>query len=97
MLLELENFKKELDANNIVVVDFYAVWCGPCKMFMPKFKELSEKYNNLKFFKINVEECPELTEEHKISNVPTFMVFKDKKVVFRGDFANLIKYLEELV
>ena len=67
----------EIKENGIVIVDFYATWCGPCQMLSPILEELKEKY---KVEKVNVDEQPELARENGIMSIPTVFIYKDKKL-----------------
>eukprot|EP01113_Clastostelium_recurvatum_P015538 TRINITY_DN1868_c0_g1_i1.p1 TRINITY_DN1868_c0_g1~~TRINITY_DN1868_c0_g1_i1.p1 ORF type:complete len:105 (-),score=37.46 TRINITY_DN1868_c0_g1_i1:230-544(-) len=74
--------KAEYDAllskNDLVIVDFSATWCGPCKMIAPKFSEFSNKYGNVAFLHVDIDEVPDFTE---ISGVPTFYFIKKGEIV----------------
>ena len=75
------NFDTEaLQANKPVLVDFYADWCGPCKMVSPLVDELSEESDAYKVGKVNVDESPELAAKYGVMSIPTLIVFKDGKV-----------------
>ena len=78
-----ENFEKEVLQSDIpVMVDFYADWCGPCKMMAPLVADLAESYSGkCKIGKCNTDENPELGREFKIMSIPTFLFFKDGRVV----------------
>lgn len=77
-----DSFKSEvLDQKGFVFVDFYAEWCGPCKMTGPIIDELAKEQTDIKFVKINVDENPQLTSNYQIFSIPTFMVFKDGQTV----------------
>jgi len=77
-----DSFKAEvLDQKGIVFVDFYADWCGPCKMTGPILEELAKEKKEMKFVKVNVDENPELTSQYQIFSIPTFVVFKEGKMV----------------
>lgn len=78
-----DNFESEImQAEGTVLVDFWAVWCGPCRMIGPILKEIAaEDHADLKICKINVDEQPLLSQQYKILSIPTLIVFKDGKVV----------------
>ena len=93
-----KNFEKEvLKAKETVIVDFYADWCGPCKMQSPILDEIAEERSNVKVCKINVDEEPEITESYNIMSIPTMMVFKngDKTKEFVG-LTSKEKILDEI-
>ena len=71
---EFENEIKE----GLVVVDFYADWCGPCQMLAPVLEEL-DKETSIKIVKINVDEIPDLARQFRVMSIPTLMLFKDGK------------------
>ncbi len=76
------DFQKEvLEEKNIVVVDFWATWCGPCKMIAPIIEELDGEMENIKFVKIDVDKNPQIAGNYKIASIPTLMIFKDGKTV----------------
>lgn len=73
-----DNFKTEvLDHKGKVFVDFYAEWCGPCKVTGPIITELSEEMKDMRFVKVNVDENPELAQNYSVFSIPTFVIFKD--------------------
>ncbi|MDD3212926.1 MAG: thioredoxin [Eubacteriales bacterium] len=75
------NFETEaLKSTKPVLVDFYADWCGPCKMVSPLVDELAEESDSYKVGKINVDESPELAAKYGVMSIPTLIVFKDGKV-----------------
>ncbi len=78
-----DNFKSEVLNSNIpVLVDFWASWCGPCRMLGPIISEIADEYDGrIKVGKINVDEEEELATLFKVSSIPTVMVFKDGKVI----------------
>ena len=80
--LSNENFNKEvLNSEKPVLVDFWATWCGPCKMIAPIISEISEEFNNkVKVGKVNVDEEKELAIKYGISSMPTLVIFKDGKI-----------------
>ena len=76
-----ENFKTEvLEANETVIVDFYADWCGPCKIMSPIIDEIAEEMPNVKVGKINVDECGDLAMKYDVSSIPTIIVVKNGEV-----------------
>ena len=95
--LNQENFESTLDDHNIVLVDFWAQWCGPCKMFGPTFEKVAEKHQDLAFAKVNTEEQQDLAASFGIRSIPTLGVFKDKVLVFMQPGALPETALETLV
>lgn len=93
-----ENFKKETE-NGVVLVDFFAEWCGPCKMIGPVLEEIANERNDFNIMKINVDDNREISAEFDVKNIPTLIVMKDGKEVKRHvGFApkpELIKMVEE--
>lgn len=76
-----ENFKQEvINADKPVLVDFYATWCGPCKMLSPVIEQISNERSDVKVVKIDVDEQVELARQFGIMSIPTIMVIKDGKV-----------------
>lgn len=77
------NFIKEaLEADKPVLVDFYADWCGPCKMMAPIIDELSEKYDGvIKIGKINTDHNPNTASQYNVMTIPTMIIYKDGKIV----------------
>lgn len=74
-------FADRLSKNKYVFVDFYADWCGPCKMIAPIVHKLAEKNPQIVFLKVNVEEAQELCSKYAVSAMPTFLAFADGKKV----------------
>ena len=75
-------FQQEvLDYKGLVLVDFFAPWCGPCKMTAPILDELAEEKKEVKFVKIDVDQYGDLAGQYNVSSIPTFVLFKDGKVV----------------
>ncbi len=80
--LDKNNFGTEVLKNRgIILVDFYATWCGPCKMTGPIIEQLSEEIKNVKFVKVDVDQNQELTSQYQVFSIPTFVVFKNGQVV----------------
>ena len=77
-----DNFQTEvLEAQGTVLVDFWASWCGPCKMIGPIIDQIADERSDVKVCKINVDDEQELAVQFKVMSIPTLMVFKDGKVV----------------
>ena len=78
-----QNFEEEvLNSELQVLVDFFATWCGPCKMLAPVIAEISERYEGkVKVGKVNVDEENELAMKYQISSIPTLVLFKDGKII----------------
>ena len=87
MVLEItfDNFKSEvLDYKGIIVVDFFANWCGPCRKLAPILEEVEEELREkVKFAKINTDENIELAKKYQVSGLPTLMVFKNGEAIER--------------
>lgn len=76
-----EFVQEVLNSDKPVVVDFYAPWCGPCKMLAPVLDKLAGQYNgNVKFVKVNVDEAPTLAATYNITGVPTIMIFNGGRI-----------------
>ena len=72
---------KNLTSNGVYVVDFYADWCGPCKMLSPIFQEVETNFNGMaSFLKINIDNHMEIAQQYQISTIPTILIFKNGNV-----------------
>ncbi|ORM40693.1 Thioredoxin-1 [Babesia sp. Xinjiang] len=77
----LDEFHSTLSAPGLVVVDFFATWCGPCMNFAPKFETMSKDYPSAVFVKVDISEIPELQTKYAITSIPAFKLFKNGEVV----------------
>ncbi len=80
-IITSDEFKQEvLDSDKPVLVDFFATWCGPCKMMAPIVDEISEERSDCKVVKMDVDENGEIAQEYGVMSIPTFIVFKNGEV-----------------
>jgi thioredoxin 1 len=95
--LTKDNFEETVTGNGIVLVDWWADWCGPCKMFAPTFEAASEKHDDVVFGKIDTEDQPELSAEAGIQSIPTLMAFRDGILLYSQPGALPPAALEEII
>ncbi len=77
-----QNFEPTIQNNNIVLVDFWATWCAPCRSFAPIFEAASEAHPDVVFAKVNTEEQEELAAQFQIRSIPTLMIFREQIIIF---------------
>ena len=77
-----EQFNEVISSNDMVIIDFWAEWCGPCKSFAPTYEKVSEKHDDIVFAKVNTELEQELAAHFQIRSIPTLMVFREEVVLF---------------
>ena len=80
--LTKDNFEDVVTKNDLVIVDFWAPWCGPCRGFAPVYEAVSDKHPEVVFAKVNTEEEQDLAGHFAIRSIPTLMVFREKVVLF---------------
>lgn len=95
--LNKDNFDKVRNNEGISLLDFYADWCGPCRMVLPLVDEIAAERDDLLVGKINVNDNPDLAEEFKVMSIPTLVVMKDGHVVNRVSGARSKEAILELV
>ena len=94
----MENFNDIIKSGKLTLVDFYATWCGPCKMMHPVLEQLKDELgDSIRIIKIDVDKNEAISSQYRIMSVPTFMLFKNGEVVWRqsgtirlNDFKNII-------
>ena len=80
--LNEQNLEETVNGNDIVIIDFWAPWCGPCKSFGPIYEEVSEKHPDIVFGKINTEDEQAIAAHFQIRSIPTLMVFREQIIIF---------------
>jgi thioredoxin 1 len=80
--LNKDNFDQAIQKNDLVILDFWAPWCGPCKQFAPTYEAMSEKTEGVTFAKINTEDEQELGAQFQIRSIPTLMIFREQIAIF---------------
>jgi thioredoxin len=77
-----DSFEDLINRNDIVIVDFWAPWCGPCRSFAPTYEAMSEKFPEVVFAKVNTEQEQELAGHFNIRSIPTLMIFREQIIIF---------------
>ena len=95
--LTKENFESVVTGNPMVIVDFWAPWCGPCRGFAPVFEKASEAHADVVFAKVNTEEQQELAGSFNIRSIPTLMVFREQVMLFQQAGALPASALEQVL
>jgi thioredoxin 1 len=95
--LTTDNFKDVVAGNDMLIVDFWAPWCAPCRSFAPTFEAASEQHADIVFAKVNTEEQQELAAAFNIRSIPTLMVFREQVIVYADAGALPPAGLQQLV
>lgn len=92
-----QQFNEVITNNEIVIVDFWAEWCGPCKSFAPIYEKVSEQHEDIVFAKVNTEQEQELAGHFQIRSIPTLMIFREQVVLFAQPGMLAEEQLEEVI
>lgn len=95
--LTAQNFEQTITQNDMVVIDFWAPWCAPCRSFAPIYEEVSKKYPHTVFAKINTEVEQELSNHFNIRSIPTLMIFREQIILFMQAGSLPASALEEIL
>ncbi|MDH6553898.1 thioredoxin 1 [Streptomyces sp. SAI-208] len=95
--LTKDNFEETVTGSDILLIDFWAAWCGPCRMFGPVYDKASERHPDIVFGKVDTEAQPELAGAFQISSIPTLMAVRDRTVLYSQPGALPPQALEELI
>ena len=80
MEITSQNFNQEIINNNLILVDFWAEWCGPCKSMHPIFTRMAKKYKQVRFARVNVDNAQDIAMKYGVQSIPTFIMFKNGEI-----------------
>ena len=79
--LDTASFDAAVSKNRLTLVDFWAEWCGPCRMMHPVFERMAKKYPQIKFARVNVDQAQPVAQRYQVQSIPTFLLFKEGRIV----------------
>ncbi|WP_345969224.1 thioredoxin [Sulfurimonas sp. HSL1-6] len=97
LALTEENFQQIIADNEVVIIDFWATWCGPCKQYGPIFEKVAEETTGVTFAKINTDEQQQLAAQFHIRSIPTTMIMKEEIIVYQQEGVLFHDQLVEIV
>lgn len=95
--LNQDSFQSAINDNDIVIVDFWAPWCGPCRSFAPTYESISENHKDIVFAKVNTEEEQGIAAAFQIRSIPTLMIFREQIILFSQPGAMPAAQLEDII
>lgn len=95
--LTQHNFQETIEQNDMVIIDFWAAWCGPCRSFAPVFEEASNKYQDIVFGKVNTEAERALAGSFRVRSIPTLVIIREQVVLFAQPGALPGSALDDLI
>lgn len=91
------NFEDTISNNDLVLIDFWAPWCGPCRSFAPTYEQVSQKYPSVLFAKVNTDQEQALAGNFNIRSIPTLMIFREQIIIFSQAGSLPVSALEEVI
>ena len=92
-----QSFEETITSNEIVIIDFWAPWCGPCRSFAPTYDKVSDNHPDIVFAKVNTEEEQDLASHFQIRSIPTLMIFREQVMLFAQPGMLNEKQLEQVI
>jgi thioredoxin 1 len=95
--IDAQNFKTNVEKDGIVLIDWWAPWCAPCRVFGPTYEKVAQKHPDITFGKVNTEDQPDLAGAFEIRSIPTLMILRDKVLLYSQPGALPEAALEDLI